>query len=52
MILAALRRTLQQAPDLQVWVGLRYHHANRMILVEGDPLPVRLRSSRPNQAAQ
>jgi hypothetical protein len=26
-------------------VGLRSHHANRPILIEGDPLPVRLRRS-------
>ncbi len=36
----------------QPQVGLRSHHANPMILVEGDPLPVRLRRARPAKGAQ
>jgi hypothetical protein len=43
---AATVRTMQQQ------VGLRYHHANRSILIEGDPLPVRLRRSRTVKAAK
>jgi hypothetical protein len=33
-------------------VGLTSHHANRPILVEGDPLPVHLRRSRAVKAAK
>lgn len=33
-------------------VGLTSHHANRTILIEGDPLPVNLRRSRAIKARQ
>jgi hypothetical protein len=35
-----------------VSVGRAYQHANRDVLVEGDPLPVRLRRSRAKKAAK